>query len=75
MAQGVCIGVAMSYHKIEAKLEAPNFGNLNSKKGVIERQALPDELAGQLWMEPGAAPIYARAMREAGLILTRRPAS
>jgi DNA-binding GntR family transcriptional regulator len=48
MAQGVCIGVAMSYHKIEAKLEAPNFGNLNSKKGVIERQALPDELAGQL---------------------------
>jgi DNA-binding GntR family transcriptional regulator len=48
MAQGVCIGVAMGYHKIEAKLAAPNFGNLNSKKGVIERQALPDELAGQL---------------------------
>jgi DNA-binding GntR family transcriptional regulator len=38
----------MSYHKIEATLEAPHFGNLNSRKQVVERQALPDELAGLL---------------------------
>ena len=38
----------MSYHQIETKLEAPNFGSLNSSKRVIERQALPDELAGLL---------------------------
>ena len=38
----------MSYHKIEAKLEAPNFGNLNPRKRTVERQALPDELAGLL---------------------------
>ena len=25
------------------------------------------DLDGQLWMEPGAEPIYARAAREAGL--------
>jgi hypothetical protein len=25
------------------------------------------DLAGQLWMEPGAEPIYARAAHEAGL--------
>jgi ADP-ribose pyrophosphatase YjhB (NUDIX family) len=29
------------------------------------------DLAGQLWMEPGAEPIYARAAREAGLALFR----
>ena len=38
----------MSYQKIEAKLEAPSFGNLKPRKRVIERQALPDELAGLL---------------------------
>jgi DNA-binding GntR family transcriptional regulator len=38
----------MSYLKIEAKLEVPNFGSLNPRKRVIERQALPDELAGLL---------------------------
>jgi DNA-binding GntR family transcriptional regulator len=38
----------MSYHQIEAKLDTPNFGNSNSRKRVIERQALPDELAGLL---------------------------
>jgi ADP-ribose pyrophosphatase YjhB (NUDIX family) len=29
-------------------------------------------LAGQLWIEPGAGPIYARAAREAGLVLPGR---
>jgi DNA-binding GntR family transcriptional regulator len=38
----------MSYHQIEAKLDTPNFGNSNSRKRMIERQALPDELAGLL---------------------------
>jgi ADP-ribose pyrophosphatase YjhB (NUDIX family) len=35
----------------------------------FRRTVAQDELAGQLWMEPGAAPIYARAAREAGLAL------
>ena len=30
-------------------------------------RAIAADLAGQLWMEPGAEPIYARAAREAGL--------
>ena len=38
----------MSYHQIEAKLEAPDFGSSFPGKRVIERQALPDELAGLL---------------------------
>ena len=34
------------------------------------RRTVPaSDLAGQLWMEPGAEPIYARAAREAGLAL------
>jgi NUDIX domain len=34
------------------------------------RRTVPEsDLAGQLWMEPGAEPIYARATREAGLTL------
>jgi DNA-binding GntR family transcriptional regulator len=38
----------MSYHKIEAELEGPNFRNLNPRKRAVERLALPDELAGLL---------------------------
>jgi DNA-binding GntR family transcriptional regulator len=41
-----CVGVAMSYLKVEAKHEVPNFGGSSPRKRVIERQALPDELAG-----------------------------
>jgi hypothetical protein len=34
------------------------------------RRTVPaSELARYLWTEPGAAPIYARAAREAGLTL------
>ena len=34
------------------------------------RRTVPaSDLAGQLWIEPGAGPIYARAAREAGLTL------
>jgi ADP-ribose pyrophosphatase YjhB (NUDIX family) len=35
----------------------------------FRRMVTPDDLAGQLWMEPGAEPIYARAACEAGLAL------
>jgi len=34
------------------------------------RRTIPaSDLAGHLWIEPGAGPIYARAAREAGLTL------
>jgi ADP-ribose pyrophosphatase YjhB (NUDIX family) len=36
------------------------------------RRTIPaSDLAGHLWIEPGAGPIYARAAREAGLTLRR----
>jgi ADP-ribose pyrophosphatase YjhB (NUDIX family) len=36
------------------------------------RRTIPaSDLAGHLWIEPGAGPIYARAAREAGLTLHR----
>jgi hypothetical protein len=34
-----------------------------------EEVPAPSDLAGHLWIEPGAGPIYARAAREAGLTL------
>jgi DNA-binding GntR family transcriptional regulator len=38
----------MDYQKVGSKLEVPPVGVLSSPKRVIERQALPDELAGRL---------------------------
>jgi DNA-binding GntR family transcriptional regulator len=38
----------MDYQKIDSKLEIPPVSVLSSRKRVIERQALPDELAGRL---------------------------
>jgi DNA-binding GntR family transcriptional regulator len=38
----------MDYQKVDLKLESPPVGILSSPKRVIERQALPDELAGRL---------------------------
>jgi len=38
----------MNYEKIESKLDMPPVGLAGSRKRVIERQALPDELAGRL---------------------------
>lgn len=36
------------------------------------RRTVPlEDLAAQLWMEPGVEPIYARALREAGLCWTQ----